>query len=224
MRETPEDAGYRILIEASQEEIKTRLAELKTAIEKGEMKALEFKGLKAIWFGRHLYQPLLYLEGSIIEIHPAPLNDGERRFVEDVKTYHQTHGAFFDAKELYLLRNLSKGRGVGFFEAGNFHPDFILWLVAGSRQRVAFVDPKGIRNLGATDPKIQFYQTIKEIEQRLGDRQVVLDSFIISTTPAHVMRRLWAMDQTAMEAKHILFPEEESTDYVEALFRYPSTD
>ena len=47
-----------------------------------------------------------------------------------------------------LLRNLSKGRGVGFFEAGNFHPDFILWLVEEGRQQVIFVDPKGIRNFG----------------------------------------------------------------------------
>ncbi len=39
------------------------------------------------------------------------------------------------SKELYLLRNLSKGRGVGFFEAGNFHPDFILWLLGGDRSR-----------------------------------------------------------------------------------------
>jgi hypothetical protein len=33
--------------------------------------------------------------------------------------------AFFADEEMYLLRNLSKGHGVG-FEAGNFHPDFIL--------------------------------------------------------------------------------------------------
>ena len=51
-------------------------------------------------------------------------------------------------KELYLLRNLSKGRGVGFFEAGNFHPDFIVWLIADGQEYISFVDPKGIRNLG----------------------------------------------------------------------------
>ena len=89
---------------------------------------------------------------------------GERHFVEDLKLFHDKGPAFFTDKELYLLRNMSKGRGVGFFEAGNFHPDFILWLVAGGRQFIAFVDPKGIRNIGLNDPKIQFYQTIKEIE------------------------------------------------------------
>ena len=46
-------------------------------------------------------------------------------FVEDLKEFHNRNGDFFKTRELYLLRNLSKGRGVGFFEAGNFHPDFI---------------------------------------------------------------------------------------------------
>jgi hypothetical protein len=93
----------------------------------------------------------------------------ERNLVEDVKAYHDSASAFFADKELYLLRNLSKGRGVGFFEAGNFHPDFILWLLVGDRQFHRVIDPKGIRNLGFNDPKIQFYQTVKDIERRLGD-------------------------------------------------------
>ena len=30
--------------------------------------------MKAIWFAKHLYQPLLYLDTNIVEISPAPLN------------------------------------------------------------------------------------------------------------------------------------------------------
>jgi len=30
--------------------------------------------MKALWFGKHLYQPLLYLEQEIVEISPVPLN------------------------------------------------------------------------------------------------------------------------------------------------------
>src|SRR5439155_17918214 len=170
----------RILIELSQEEIVARLEELKALIEKGDLKPWEFHGLKAIWFGQHLYEPLLYLDQNIVEISPVPLNKGERQFVEDLKAFHDNAGGFFADKELYLLRNLSKGRGVGFFEAGNFHPDFILWLLVGGRQHVIFVDPKSIRHLGATDAKVQFFQTIKEIETRLGDSNVNLHSFIVS--------------------------------------------
>ena len=83
---------------------------------------------------------------------------------------------------------------MGFFEAGNFHPDFILWVLAGATQHVIFVDPKGIRNIGAADPKIQFYQTIKEIETKLGERdsgrkgKIFLHSFVVSNTPLGAVR------------------------------------
>ncbi len=217
VKEAPDESYYRILIDKSQDEIVAKLEELKTAIENGVLKSWEFKGMKAIWFGQHLYQPLLYLDSNIVEISPAPLNKGERTFVEDMKAFHDGHADFFKDKELYLLRNLSKGRGVGFFEAGNFHPDFILWLLAGGQQHVIFVDPKGIRNLGATDPKIQFHQTIKEIEQRLGDANVRLQSFIVSNTPSHTMRMLWRMDKADMQKRHILFQEEDKETYVRSM-------
>lgn len=215
--EASNDSYYRILLDRSQEEIATKLEELKATIVKGELKAWEFQGLKTILFGRHLYQPLLYLDSKIVEISPAPLNKGERLFVEDLKAFHDGHPAFFQDKELYLLRNLSKGRGVGFFEAGNFHPDFIVWLLVGGQQHVIFVDPKGIRNLGPTDPKIQFHETIKEIEQRLGDPAIRLQSFIVSNTPSHTMRMLWHMEKADMQKRHILFQEEDKDTYVRSM-------
>ena len=215
--ESTAEPYYRILLDKSREDIKQRLEELKTAIEAGQLKDINFDGLKTIWFGRHLYQPLLYLDENIVEISPAPLNKGERQFLLDLKAFHDDDGGFFKGKELYLLRNLSKGRGVGFFEAGNFHPDFILWLLIGDRQHVMFVDPKGIRNLGATDPKIQFYETIKEIELRLGDPKVVLDSFIVSNTPSHEMKKLWGLDKPTMQQRHIVFQEEDKDSYVRAM-------
>jgi Type III restriction enzyme, res subunit len=206
---------YRILHDRSQEEIAAKLKELKTLIERGTLKPWEFRSMKAIWFDRHLYQPLLYLEQNIVEVSPVPLNKGERNLVEDVKAFHDYSGSFFADKELYLLRNLSRGRGVGFFEAGNFYPDFIFWLIVGGRQYIAFVDPKGIRNLGFCDPKIQFFQTIKDIERRLGDTSVTLNSFIISNTPSHTMRLLWAVDKATMRSHNILFQEEDKATYVE---------
>ncbi len=206
--------GYRIQIEESQQEIVEKLKELRAAIEAGDLKPWEFRGIKAIWFGRHLYQPLLYLDGGGVEISPAPLNKGERRFVEDLKAFHDANEYFFRDKELYLLRNLSRGRGVGFFEAGNFHPDFILWLLAGNRQYVTFVDPKGIRNVGVTDPKIRFHQTVKEIEKRLDDPTVTLDSYIVSNTPSHGMQKQWGIDKPAMQARHIVFQEEDKESYI----------
>ncbi|RWD00033.1 MAG: DEAD/DEAH box helicase, partial [Mesorhizobium sp.] len=216
-RDEDGEGYYRILLDRSQEEIVSKLTELKALIEAGDLKPWEFSGMKAIWFGQHLYEPLLYLDQKIVEVSPVPLNKGERTLVDDVKAYHDGATEFFKDKELYLLRNLSKGRGVGFFEAGNFHPDFILWLIAGGRQHITFIDPKGIRNLGFNDPKIQFFQTIKDIERRLGEPSVTLSSFIISNTPSHVMRLLWAVDKSAMDARNILFQDEDKVTYVQNL-------
>jgi hypothetical protein len=106
------DGYYRILYDQSQEEIAAKLKELKTLIESKSFKSWEFSGMKAIWFGRHLYEPLLYLENNIVEISPVPLNKGELNLVEDIKEFHDASPAFYADKELYLLRNLSKGRGV----------------------------------------------------------------------------------------------------------------
>jgi hypothetical protein len=217
VKESPDEGYYRILIDKSQEEIAAKLSELKAAIEQGDLKPWEFRGMKAIWFGKHLYQPLLYLDSNIVEISPAPLNKGERQFVEDLKAFHDGNADFFKTRELYLLRNLSKGRGIGFFEAGNFHPDFILWLLSGGQQHVIFVDPKGIRNLGPTDPKIQFHETIKEIEQRLGDANVRLQSFIVSNTPSATMQMLWNMEKGEMQKRHVLFQEEDRDSYVRSM-------
>ena len=176
-------------------------------------------GMKAIWFDKHLYRPLLYLESKIVEISPAPLNKGERQFVEDLKAFHDGDEQFFRDHELYLLRNLSRGRGVGFFEAGNFHPDFILWLLAEGQQTVLFVDPKGIRNIGPSDPKIQFFETIKEVEHRLGDPTVRLESFIVSNTSSATMRMQWDMEKSEIQKRHIVFQEEDRDSYVRAILK-----
>ena len=70
-------------------------------------------------------------------------------------------------KDIYLLRNESR-KGIGFFEANGFYPDFILWVNDGKRQHVTFIDPKGIRNLkGMDDPKIQLYKTLKFAENHV---------------------------------------------------------
>ena len=213
VKETNE-SYYRILIDESQEEIIAKLEELRLAIHNGDPKPWSFHGIKAIWFANHLFQPLLFLDTKVVAISPLPLNRGENQFVEDLKAFHDGHPAYFESRDLYLLRNLSKGHGVGFFEAGNFHPDFILWLLENGRQRIIFVDPKGIRHVGPNDPKIRFHKTIKEIEQRLGDDAVRLESFIVSNTPSTTMCELWQMDKFQLMEHHVLFQEEDSDSYI----------
>src|SRR5690606_19971043 len=97
--------------------------------------------------------------------------------------------------------------------------DFIVWQFAAGRQRVAFVDPKGIRNVGLQDPKIGFHETVKEIEQRLGDPGVVLESFIVSNTPSHVMRKQWGIEKDQMAKRHIVFQDEDKDTYIAAVLK-----
>jgi len=213
---------YRILIEESEREIIAKLEELKTAVEKGEWKDIEFGDFRGICFGQHLYRPLLHLKGDNIEVRPVSLVEGERDFVLHLREHYEGNKDFFQDKELYLLRNLSRGRGVGFFEAGNFYPDFILWLLVDGKQYVTFVDPKGIRNLqGKDDPKIRFHATIKELESRLGDPSVVLNSFIISNTPFAQVPWRDRMSKADFEKRHVLFQKEDKHTYIGKLLRGP---
>ena len=220
---------YRFLIDQSAAEIIAKLNEVKDAVANRQLKQIEWGTFRSICFGPHLYQPLIYLNSTAVEVRPVVLNEGERDFVLDLKNFYENDRPFFQGKELYLLRNLSRGRGIGFFEAGNFYPDFILWLLVGGKQYVCLVDPKGIRNLdGPDDPKISFYQTIKTLERRLGDPNVILNSFIIAST-RHQQVDHWRdptgqpMSKAAFEARHVLFQPEDKATYIGKMLRKASS-
>jgi hypothetical protein len=219
---------YRLLIEQSRADIIRRLEEVKEQIEAGKLRNVEFQSLCAIGFDRHLYAPLLYVGNDLIEVKPVVLeNEGERDFVLDLQKFCESESGkdFLKSKELYLLRNMSRGRGIGFFEAGNFYPDFILWLLDGDRQYVSFIDPKGLRNLeGPQDPKIRFHVTIKDLERQLGDPAVVLNSFVLSST--RVPEVAWwdeGMTKDDFEERNVLFQREDRATYIEKLLRKATT-
>jgi len=210
--------SYQFLIDQSRKDIVTKLEDIKKQIESGELRNVEFQGLTSITFGVHLYQPLIYVNSELIEVKPVPLNEGERDFVLDLQAFCTQKRDFFKGKELYLLRNMTRGHGIGFFEAGNFYPDFILWLLFKGRQYINFVDPKGLRNVrGPDDPKIAFYETIKSIEEELRtqDPMVTMNSFIISNT--HSGEISWwngGMTKSQFEERHILFQQEDKATYI----------
>ena len=118
------------------------------------------------------------------------------------------------------MRNQSKGRGISFFEAGNFYPDFILWLIEGNKQFISFIDPKGLRYVdGWEDPKIRFYQTIKERQKSLESKseEVILNSFIISVTPYNDLNWRGDHSKNEFEEHHVLF-QEDGIQYIEKMF------
>ena len=229
---------YRVEVRQDQKDWIEKLRELREQITSGHMESdfqINGQWVRALCFDRHLYVPLLCLRDRddrgkktmvdehtnepLIKISPVPLNAGEQTFVRHIREYYNEHkDDVLAGKEVYLLRNNSR-KGIGFFEANNFYPDFILWVNDGEKQRVTFVDPKGIRNLrGLDDPKIQLYKLLKtEIAPRLGDPGIVLDSFIISNTPYEEVD-FWNIieDNSAFKKNHIIFQTD--GDYIGELF------
>jgi len=160
-------------------------------------------------FRNHLYAPLISLEKSSlkIQISPVSLNEGEKQLVDYLYLYVKSKPSILDGKALYLLRNKSK-RGMGFFEAGNFYPDYILWIDTVDTQYITFIDPKGLLHFHHDDPKVEFYRTIKDIESRLaptvsGHKNIILNSFIMSTTKYTQLREWWGMTLPQLESHNV---------------------
>ena len=105
-----------------------------------------------------------------------------------------------------VLRNKSKV-GKGFFEVGNFYPDYILWIDDGQTQYISFIDPKGLLRIRQDDPKIQFYKTIKELEKRLAatarDKVIILNSFILSATPYSDLYIWWRTTDAEVNKEYL---------------------
>lgn len=172
-------------------------------------------------FHHHLYTPLICAKqnGLKIQISPVSLNDDEKLFVDLLRKYLDAHTELTGGQTLYLLRNKSKV-GMGFFEAGNFYPDYVLWIDTPDVQYISFIDPKGLTRVRADDPKVAFYQKIKELESRLQptapDKRIVLNSFIMSGTKSEDLKQWWNMTKPEREAKNVLCLD--NADCIDVMF------
>lgn len=169
--------------------------------------------LPGIYFDRHLYQPLLIQRGSKVRCAPPPLNESERRFVNALLEFCQSKPDALKDKELFLLRNLSRGKGIGFFEESGFYPDFILWVTEGTKQRLVFVEPHGmlLEEHPSTSQKVNLYKKLQaqlpDARKKSKNKELVLDSFIVSVTPYDDLRKKHGSewDRKKYAAAHILF-------------------
>lgn len=199
----------------------------------GEASQWNAPHMVAISFGRHLYYPLLSLEDKdAVPLKMRPLAfdaPSEWQFVRDLEAFYNS-GPGKEAigkRSLYLLRNAdSEAKGLGFALAGNFYPDFLLWLVDDStgEQWLTFVDPKGLRNMDLTHPKLGLYKEVKSLEATLnaqakpGEPKLVLNAFILSPTKFSDLLNVGdPAKKKDLEDRHVLFMEDGPTQYISSM-------
>ncbi|MCY3709959.1 MAG: DEAD/DEAH box helicase family protein [Caldilineaceae bacterium] len=205
------------------EEIEALIADCRALYE------CESASLPRIYFDRHLYQPLLVDNaGKQLKMSTPGLTESEQRFVKDLKEYWDEKKAERLADvEIYLLRNQSRGSGVGFFEGSGFYPDFILWVKEGGSQRIIFVEPHGMiyENAPEYSDKINLHEKLKQLSKKMSGQpaldNVTLDSYIISETGFETLRKRWPCHQSRSDFAnaHVLFPERnDEYDYLTEMF------
>jgi len=187
--------------------------------------------IPTIHFDRHLYTPLIiYRKGKEnIKSSPVKLNKGETQFVLDLRKYLDEQKEDIKGKEIFLLRNLSR-RGIGFFKIAGFYPDFIFWFKDNEKQKIIFIDPKGlimgVRNFN--HDKIQFCtKYIKEIEKivkKEADEKTIKDklelfAFILSVSKYDEIKDNFGTGKYTKEEfeEHNIFFMEDK-DYIDKIF------
>ncbi len=224
----PNFQDYRLQISLEEKEL---IEAVESLLREGErIYKEETSELRNVYFDRHLYQPLLVDKGANVKCAPPGLNQHEQRFVQDLRAYCRLHkDDVIPGREIYLLRNLSRGKGIGFFENSGFYPDFILWIKDDQGQRIVFIEPHGMLNERPYEhnEKAQLHERLPEFAEKLGAssglRDIKLDSFIVSATPYEA---LWdrygdtSWDRDRFAQAHILFPDQgENYDYIAAIMQ-----
>ncbi len=214
-------AAYAVRVPRSRSDLVDAIEKLRNDMQR--LISEENSCLPRVHFDRSIYLPLLLKKGNVITADPPPLEESEEYFIRDLKAYWEAEkDRSLKGKEIFLLRNLSRGRGVGFFEKRGFYPDFILWMLDEQKQRIVFVEPHGMLHAEAYihDDKARLWERLpelaKEIGQRSGQQDITLDSYIISATPYEDLYRRYddgKWDRKKFAEKHILFPERDRGDY-----------
>ncbi len=231
---------YQFDIENSEEGLayEERLQALQKLVRDGDIggaSAWNANQLVAVCFDRHLYYPLFHVgkdAGLPLKMRPVVFEgESELRFIRDLEAFVKTKQgqAAVGTRSLYLMRNAdTKSKGIGFATAGNFYPDFLLWLVDDStgKQSLYFLDPKGIRSLDLSHPKFQLYREIKKIEKELNDPNLTLEAYILSISSFETLLNIKGhTTKQDLEAKHVLFMDESPPlSYLNTLVRDQECD
>ena len=214
----PEEDEYQLIVDADELKLIQDIKILSNEIAARKVGIQKVGDLKGCLFGTHLYEPVLHaVRGSKIQIVPVSLNESEFQFLEDLLRYINREQNHLNSEgiEFFLLRNESRGRGIGFFEAGNFYPDFLLWQVKDGKQYLSFIEPHSLIYEDPRRRKIEFHKIIKDIQKRLGDTQVILNSFIVTQTRYGKLG--WNLPIDRLEDMHVLFMNDQADTYIEKI-------
>ena len=211
--------------------------QIESLMENEEIYGSELTVLPNVYSEQHLYQPLLTNEGhlyrSILNMGmgnnlwrttPPALEDSEKDFVKDLNQYlRRPHEKRLRQKEVFLLRNQSRGKGVGFYENEGFYPDFILWILDGVKQRIVFIEPHGMvhEDINENNDKLTLFKRLRDISyERFRVKQVQMDAFVISRTSlSDLIGRYPDEDRDSFAEKwHILFRTDDPT-YLDPIFQ-----
>ena len=175
---------YELSVDATESRLIADVHELASNVRAGDFRNLS---VSVIMTQAHAYKPLLYAgPDSKVKIQPVPLNKDERNVVEKLAMLAERHAPCLHGKELFLIRNLTRGRGVSFFDDYAYYPDFIVWLKDKTCQHVIFLDPKGLSRYGRReDRKVSLHRDIKQTEAQIrqSDPDVRLHAYVLSVTP-----------------------------------------
>ncbi|MGU8248807.1 DEAD/DEAH box helicase family protein [Clostridium perfringens] len=197
--------SYNIEVNSTQVDVINNINLLKERLNKAkstdEIKNIDYdkysnNQIKFIGFDKHIYNPLVSMDIKLkdIKVTPVELNDGEARFVNMLKDYiSQKSNKLIEGKEFYLIRN--PVGNVGFFDEGNFYPDFIMWIIDSKSEYITFIDPKGLRNEGVDSRKVMLHKRIKNYQNNLNSsikyKNIILNSIILSKTNIEEMKILY---------------------------------
>ena len=175
---------YRLSIDAAEGRLIADVRQLAQNLIAGHHPYLKLAVLK---IDAHAYYPLLHADKDCqITIQPVALDRNEKTVVEALGKLAADLDPCLRSRELYLIRNLSRGRGVSFFDDYTYYPDFIVWLIDDESQHVVFLDPKGLVRYGPKERrKVRLHTDIKEIEARVQatDPDLSLHAYVLSVTP-----------------------------------------
>lgn len=233
--ETGEDKYYYVVkVDKKANDTINKLKELANNINDLLKNNPDDKVLPRIVIEESIFIPLLIKQSNddIGAITPDALEESEKDFIDKLKDFIDSHKELTDSYQIFLLRNLPF-KGIGFqLESCGFYPDFILWLVNKNteKQIIAFIEPHGLyyEKEGLNSEKISFiagdssedFITLKQIEKEIGDENIQLEGFIISTTAYEELNTNIPKDQ--LIKRHILF--EKDNNYIQEMFQLLDID